>query len=708
MIPSRTRWALLLVASVWPVQAKPWAASDGAGVSLLPKEAPAQAALLAEARFQVPPPEGVALKAATADGLELSPSAVAGGPLKGRSPAPPGTEWVVIFYRTVGEEEFSSFNLAVAPDGSFAGSLEQTLPPGTKLQYYAALRTPAGIKYLPKEAPAVFATLQLPGDAAAPGSTPAVPSAAAAAALAPPVASGIAPPPAPPYVPGQGPIALDASVGDQVHHRVVTPGEQRLTAAGQMRLTYRQDEGDSHLFMSTRLVYTDQPMGTQTRWGLGEIQASYTKGPQKLAVGDMMVQESEFTLAGAGRRGADYAYAGQQLGAHLFALGTQPLVGTRGLLWPVEGKELYGGSLGYGWLNNNVRAKLVFLTGKDDPSLSTNLVSALPPAVREGSTGALVVDGRFLDSRLTISGEYARSLYTRDVAAVPTKDSDHAWRLSSLYSQGAFSAQVGYRDVGREYGTVGVAFFVGDRRVLDGSVGFNYQTWSVSATALDERTNPTGQAGLNQAWNRSQGLDARLALTQSVFWRVGLRQARQEAEVVANPLVPFSNSERTGITTGFDLVLPPGSTLTLNVQLDDIKATGATATTGSGTTISLGGSLAFGTWLRLSPNLSWARTLSDPGDQRTTVSNAFLNADFVIIPNVFGLLLNGGGSKLVSPTGESTLSATAEGTLRFTLDSFLRGRGKAVLGLKGSYMKVPVLGQTTSDSRFTLLLNVSF
>ena len=335
-------------------------------------------------------------------------------------------------------------------------------------------------------------------------------------------------------------------------------------------------------------------------------------------------------------------------------------------------------------------------------------MSALPPAVREGSTGALVVDGRFLESRLAISGEYARSLFTRDVAAVPTKDSDHAWRLSSLYSQGAFSAQVGYRDVGREFGTVGVAFFVGDRRVLDGSVGFNYQTWSVSATALDERTNPTGQTGLNQAWNRSQGLDARLALTQSVFWRVGLRQARQEAEVVANPLVPFSNSKRTGITTGFDLVLPPGSTLTLNVQLDDIKATGATATTGSGTTVSLGGSLAFGTWLRLSPNFSWARTLSDPGDQQTTVSNAFLNADFVIIPNVFGLLLNGGGSKLVSPTGESTLSSTAEGTLRFTLDSFLRGRAKAVLGLKGSYMKLPVLGQTTSDSRFTLLLNVSF
>jgi hypothetical protein len=405
----------------------------------------------------------------------------------------------------------------------------------------------------------------------------------------------------------------------------------------------------------------------------------------------MVVQESEFTLAGAGRRGLDYAYAGQPLGAHLFALNTQAHSGTEGLVWPVKGSEVYGGSLGYGWLNGNLRAKVVFLSGKDDPATAMNLVSAYAPTVRDGSTGALVLDGRFFDSRLALSGEYARSLFTKDLLNEASHFSDQAWRLSGFWADGPFSAQLGYHDVGRDFGTVGVAFFVGDRRTLNGSVGFNRATWSLSATAIDERTNPTGQPGLDQAWNQSESLDARVGLTQTLFWRVGLRQAHQEAELISNPLIPFSNSKRSGLTTGFDLVLPPASSLAFNAQFDRLRSEGASDTTGSSTTFSLGGSLALGQRVRLSPNLSWSRTLSDPGDQKTTMENAFLNADVALIPGILGFLLNGGISRTVLVTGEVMENSVAEGTLRFFLDTFLKGRGRASLGLKGRYTHTPSL-----------------
>ena len=194
---------------------------------------------------------------------------------------------------------------------------------------------------------------------------------------------------------------------------------------------------------------------------------------------------------------------------------------------------------------------------------------------------------------------------------------------------------------------------------------------------------------------------------------------------MADPLVPFSNSSRTGFTTGFDVLLPPASMLTFNAQYDRIKGTAVpdpmapppvppalpvtAPQTGTSTTLSMGGNLVAGTWLRLSPNLSWSRTLGDPGAQKTTISNAFLNAEFTLIQNHLGFLLNGGGSRTsVSTTGETSTNSTVEGTLRWILDSYFKGRVRASLGLKGSNTHAPILGVTATDNRASLILNVSF
>ena len=673
------------------------------GLQHLPQGAPMRLNTLQLPGGTAPTSEPASVKI---EGLELAAPAAKDVPVHGRAAAPPGTEWVVIFYRAVGEAEFNSFNLEAKPDGTFEGDMEAPVPSGTRLECYAALKTPSGIKYLPADAPTKLATLRTPGgkQTRAPGTAGSQGQPGGAALF---------------------PVAVDFSGEDIFHHKMPAEGEQRLLASGQVRFATRKDDGDTHLILTGRVVYTDQPVSPQDRWSLGELQAIYVSGHQKLQAGDQQVQESEFTLGAGGRRGLDYAYTGTELSGHLFALGTEALPGTRGLLWPVAGNELYGGSFGSSWWNNAVRAKVVFLSGRDDPSVATNLGTSYAPTIRDGSTGALVLDGRLFENRLTLSGEYARSLYTSDLLGAAPKEGDQAWRLSSIWAQGPFSAHLGYRDVGRDFGTVGVAFFVGDRRVLDGSLGLNYATWSLSATALDERTNPTGQIGQSQAWNQSQSLDARLALSQTAFWRVGIRQARQEALTVADPLVPFSNSSRTGFTTGFDVLLPPASMLTFNAQYDRIKGTAVpdpmapppvppalpvtAPQTGTSTTLSMGGNLVAGTWLRLSPNLSWSRTLGDPGAQKTTISNAFLNAEFTLIQNHLGFLLNGGGSRTsVSTTGETSTNSTVEGTLRWILDSYFKGRVRASLGLKGSNTHAPILGVTSTDNRASLILNVSF
>ncbi len=132
------------------------------------------------------------------------------------------------------------------------------------------------------------------------------------------------------------------------------------------------------------------------------------------------------------------------------------------------------------------------------------------------------------------------------------------------------------------------------------------------------------------------------------------------------------------------------------------------ATTGSSRALSLGGNLTLGTWGRLAPSLGWSRILSQPGDQQTTLANAFLNAQFSLVPGTLTFLLNGGGSRTVLPTGMTLNAVTAEGTLALTLDAYLRNLARGSFGVKARYTRNPSVEGLVEDNRLFLLLNLSY
>jgi len=622
--------------------------------------------------------------AAQDPGWELTLTAPGPGEraVRARAKAPAGTEWVALFLRKEGEAEFETVRLDPGPDGTYTIGFEAAQAVAMRIQWYGAMRGPGGVRTLPADAPATFHSLLLP--------------------------AGPPPPPHPPAPKPHGPVYVDGNATERAHRKLEQPGEPEFAAAGQVRYVFQKDDADRHFGLATRLVYSNQPAPRQAPWSVGEIQVAYAAGDHRVQAGDLNTQESDFTLGAGGRRGLDYTWSGRPMGAHLFALSTERQAGFTALAWPVAGSAAYGGSLTRLWLGNTVRTKVVLLTGQDDPASAANVATAYAAPVREGTTAALLVDGRFLGNRLGLGGEYARSLFTLDARTGAAKVDDQAWRLGGQWAEGPVNAQVGYRDVGRDFGTVGVAFFVGDRRVLDGSVGVNGAKGGLTLSATDERTNPNGQANVIQAWNQTQSLDARVVLSPRAAWRVGLRAARQEAEVVANPLIPFSNSERAGISTGLEFNLPPRAVLTCNAQYDRLRATGAVASTGTSATLSAGGNFTFPGLGRVSPNLSWARVLSQPGAQLTLVSNAFLNAEFLLIPGALGVLLNGGASRTALASGAAFTATTAEGTLNWTVDRYLQGLARGVAGMKVRYTHNPLLPGAADDNRVFLLLNVAY
>ena len=251
--------------------------------------------------------------------LTALPPSKPGEPARFAFQAPPGLQWASLFYRAAGEEEFRSLPLK-----SEAGGLVANLPTGEiggrSVQYYLAFKGGEGVKYLPEGAPGSMASLELAG-----------PSPAAAGSR----------------TKQKVPFHVEASLEQVVYHSQKVDNERTFFSGGQVALGYELESGEHHLSLNTRVAYQDQPTAGQSHWAVGELRGLYTYQNHRAQIGDMALQESEFTVGGAGRRGLDYHYDDRTFYAHVFAVNSQQLGGFRGLAWPVSGTELRRGVVRY-------------------------------------------------------------------------------------------------------------------------------------------------------------------------------------------------------------------------------------------------------------------------------------------------------------------------------------------------------------------------
>lgn len=609
--------------------------------------------------------------------------AKAGEPIHFRFQAPAGVQWAMVFYRAMGEGEFRS--MALHPD---SGGLTAVLPAdeigGQRVEYYLAYRGSDGVKYVPEDAPGTMASLELKVD----------PNSVAAGSKAK----------------HKVPFRVEASLEQQIYHSQKVDNERTFFSSGQVALGYEMEAGEHRLSVNTRVAYQDQPMPGQSHWSMGELRGLYAYGDHRVQLGDMALQESEFTVGGAGRRGLDYLYDDHTFYAHAFAVNTQQLGGFRGLAWPVKGTELFGGAVGYAWLQGRVKSKLVFLTGRDDPSQGVNIGAAPFMTRREGTTAALTLEAALLDYRLSLNGEYARTDFDRDLDDAEGKIQDQAWRLGGAWNERSYSLRASYRQIGRDFGTLGYSVMEGDRRGMDGGFSLNLNpSWSLNASVTSERNNPDADPLESRARNDVQSLDAQWMAREGLTLKAGLSRAEQEAANPQGALVPFANSKRGGIFAGLDWALGAKGALAFSVQFDKLEGTGDSPSTGRSTTLMLGGAFQEADRVRLAPTFSYSKSTDDLTGLDSKVASAFLNADITLLRKWLNLGLNGGYNRLEAPGMEAMTSTNADASLQFFLTPYLERkfhRGQAILALRFRYTRVQTLPE--ADRRASLTLNFSF
>jgi hypothetical protein len=628
-------------------------------------------ACAAVAQAQTPPPK-----------FEARPPGKPGEPVKFAFAAPPGAAWAMVFYRAVGEEEFRSLPLR-AETGPMVATLPAGEIGGRAIQYYVAYKVPEGVKYLPEDAPASMTALDL--------------------------GAGAADPAAASRIKQRVPFQVSASLEKVFYRSQKVDGERTFFNSGQVAVGYELESGEHRLSLNTRLAYQNQPMEGQPAWSVGELHGLYAYQNHRAQIGDMAFQESEFTVGGMGRRGLDYLYDDHQFSAHFFAVGTEQLAGFRGLAWPVKGTELFGGAVGWAWMDGQVRSKFIFLTGQDDPAQGINIGAAPFVTRREGTTAALTMEAALLQSRLSLNGEYARTNYDKDLDDAVGKVQDQAWRLGGAWSERNYSFRASYRQIGRDFGTLGYPVMEGDRRSMDGGFSLNLNpSWSLNANATSERNNPNADPLETRAHNEAQTMDVQWIPAAGFTVKAGLNRGEQVAGTGADPLIPFANSKRSGVNAGMDWAPGANAALSLSAQLDKLDSTGTATTTGRSTTLTFGGAFQVPNHLRLAPTLSYTKNTEDGTGQDSKVVSAFLNADVTLIQKWLSLALNGGYNRTEAAGVDST-STNADAALQWFLTPYMDQsfhRGQAILALRFRYTRVQTLPEP--DRRASLTLNFSF
>lgn len=627
------------------------------------------------------------------DGLRHSPPGhfLKTEPLLLRADSRTALEWLTIFWKAAGAEDFESALMESQDGRSYQGRIETAAVAGATISYYLAYKSGDRIVYWPEGAPE---TLQVVKDA-----TP------AGAAAVPPAAPPAAASPARPF-----PLHLDGTVESLVIREGQDDSQPAFSQAQHLRLNYGFRSRGLAVDLGTRLSYTNQPVAGEDSFDLPDLSLSAKAGGHSFQMGDLSVSESELTISSYGRRGLIYGFEGKTFAFRAFTSATQQARGFKGFGWPKSGASLIGGAAGF-TLAKALSVKAVFVSGEDDPGLGVNVGTSSLFHRRKGQVLALIGESRLLGDSLSLQAEYARGRYDSNLEDGESLVPGQAFRLRGMFRKGAFDLQAGYRSIDKDFNTIGQSFLQSDRRGFDASAGLALGPVRVAGSLRSEETNLEGDPDLAAAKLDQGRADVSLRLGPSSSLRLGYSSEKQDARFstgIWNPYPSFEGTlEKIGLSAGLDLSLASWLRVSVSGEKADLRCPLTPAMEGDQASVMLGLQIMIPDRLSLYPVVSYSRIGSSAAGSETTSLFASLNGELTLLRrwltwNVTASL----GDIRLGPAGESRTIAADTG-LNLDLRPLIR-LGDVFVSLRGQFVRTRMTGLETDAYRAAVRLTYSF
>jgi len=602
--------------------------------------------------------------------------------------ARPDVEWVIVFWRAAGADDFVSQKLLPSASGDMETRIDTGTIGAQRFEYYFAYKIADTVSYLPANPPdTLFETNLISGPSGTGKAAPAGHE----------VEPG--PPPAAPF-PIRFSSSLDTTINEKSESSVPNPGHTE-----NLDLTYDYKKDDFGLDILARASYSNHLLPGASKADLPNMRISLTKGSHSIRAGDLTIAESEFASGCYGSRGLEYVFDDQSLYLHLFTAGTQPLLGFKGIGIPKAASSLFGGAAGF-TLAKIVTIKAVYFTGRDDPTLAANGAGISEMMnKRAGDLIAVVGEARLFKNALDLSAEYAHSSYDGDTTDNSGKVPGAAFRVGATLNLGLFDARIAYHDIGRDFNTVAQPFFLNDRRTLEAGAGVTIKNFRLSGSWDSEQNNTSDDPAVATSRSFLTNFNLSWQFRPGSNLVLGFGTNRQDARLNDNPVLQ-GNLLRTGISAGLDIGISPSLRFTLNGQGDDIKSADNPSVEGH----SLGGNLGvfaqFQERFVLMATFGLTRTTNKLTNASALMLMANLNGEAFLARKLFSINAMGSVVRYDLDSGGTTNSTNLDAGLNLYLGQWIK-IGQVMVSVRADVVHGRFNGQDVRDDRIFAKVDIS-
>jgi hypothetical protein len=506
------------------------------------------------------------------------------------------------------------------------------------------------------------------------------------------------------------PVDLNASVKVPLHQKSSDSESSLARADGNIRLAWNYRKNRFGLGLDTNFTYAGEPPEGSNPVDLSNMMLSLTQGDHLLRVGDINIQESDFTVSGLGRRGVEYAYNSRKASIHLFNISAQQPQGFSGFGVPKPGLSIYGAALGSRFWKDQMSFKVIYVAGKDDLSLGSNVGYSLGGMARQGRVLAFLPKASLFSNKLTIGGEYAESRYDGNLDDEQEARRGTAWRLSGSAVLGKLNLSANFRRIGQQFNPIGYSYFASDRKIYDTNLGLNLGRINISGSYLEARDNVDDRPDLTTTKNRNANLNVIWILSNPISFNFALRYDSQNSSVKEGQV--FSPQDSQGFQLSGSLNWSLGRTGSIALSLTDARQSSSLnpLLDNRNLTANLTGAFLIGNWLTLMPTLGYSGMNLPGNDERQRMFNSFLVAEAWFIPQILSVSFNGSYSQTEAGSLNISQLLNLGWNLNLNVQKWvpLIQVGSLVLSLRGSYNRSEMQGYVSDYIAWFGHLDLSF
>jgi len=506
------------------------------------------------------------------------------------------------------------------------------------------------------------------------------------------------------------PVDLNASVKAPLYQSSSDSESSFASADGNFRVAWNFNKNRLGISLDSNFIYAGEPPEGSNPVDLANMMLSLTQGEHILRVGDVNIQESGFTVSGLGRRGVEYAYNGRKASIHLFDVSAQQPQGFSGFGVPKPGLSLYGAALGSRFWKDQLSFKVVYVAGKDDPRLGSNIGVLWGGMARQGRVLSFLPEIILFSNKVTVGGEYAESRYNGNLDDDQEALQGTAWRLSGSAVLGRLNLSTNFRRIGRQFNPIGFSYFANDRKIYDANLGLNLGRINLSGSYLEARDNVEDRPDLTTTKNRSANLNLIWTPSNPFSFSFALKYDSQNSSITEGEV--FSPQDSQGLQLSGSLNWILGRTGNITLSLTDARLSSASnpLLDNQNLTANLSGAFRIGNWLTLMPTLGYSGMNMPAHDEHQRMFNSFLLAEAWFIPQIFSVSFNGSYSQTETGSLDVSRLLNLEWNLNLNVQKWVPWIqvSSLVLSLRGSYNRSEIQGYVRDYTAWFGQLDLSF